>query len=331
MYKAGTTTKMDPSHIYIVGFWSSGNSPFVIDSVFPSNSSEYDALFKNLILTGLETEGDTLNFLTGSSSSLTVKAVYADGHKADVSTTATYTNPSPGIVQITNGQAIAKENGEVTITVSFKDVFGNLVSKDVHIKTSTFPLVSKLLNPSISGQGTFDETTHTLVTGQSGFGGWSYTNGVNLSGYKYLVARLGSDNNSNISFKVFDENSYSTKAAECDFGNTRQAVVNLSNVYKKGTTTKLNPSHMYIVGFWSTGNSPIVIDSVFLSNSTDYDPPTAINELSFKVLNENEIVDVYTIMGVRIRSKIKREFATKGLPDGVYIVGKNKVLLINNL
>ncbi|MGM0621817.1 MAG: hypothetical protein ACQETJ_12275, partial [Bacteroidota bacterium] len=32
--------------------------------------------------------------------------------------------------------------------------------------------------------------------------------------------------------------------------------------------------HIYIAGFWSSGSNPFVIDTVFLTNSDEYDPPT---------------------------------------------------------
>jgi len=35
----------------------------------------------------------------------------------------------------------------------------------------------------------------------------------------------------------------------------------------------LNPAHIYIAGLWSNGSNPFVIDTVFLSNSSEYDPP----------------------------------------------------------
>jgi endoglucanase len=190
-------------------------------------------------------------------------------------------------------------------------------------------LTEKFFNPDIFGNGTFNETTHTLITGQWGFGGWWYNNGLNLSGYKYLVAQLGADNKSSISFRVFDENNYWSGAAEYNFGTKRQVVVTLSNMVKAGKTTKLDPSHIYIVGFWSSGNSPIVIKNVFLSNSAEYGPTNSIKEISDLNQNENEVVDVFTIMGVRMRSQVKREHATDGLPNGVYIVGRQKVLVTN--
>jgi hypothetical protein len=99
---------------------------------------------------------------------------------------------------------------------------------------------------------------------------------------------------------------------------------------KTGTTTKLDPHHIYIVGFWSSGNSPIVIDKVFLSNSTEYDPTTGINEITVGNPDQPEFVDVFTILGVKIRSQVKREYATRGLPNGIYLVGAKKVVVINN-
>jgi hypothetical protein len=44
----------------------------------------------------------------------------------------------------------------------------------------------------------------------------------------------------------------------------------------------------------------------------------------------NEIVDVYTITGIKILSQIKREQAIMELSNGLYIVGKEKILIVNN-
>lgn len=107
-----------------------------------------------------------------------------------------------------------------------------------------------------------------------------------------------------ISFRIFDESSYWSKAAEYEFGSSRRVVATLANMIKN-ETTKLNLNHIYIVGFWSAGNKPIVIENVYLTNSDTYEPPLAIKD----VLNNdpNEIVDVYTLMGIKIQTQIKRE------------------------
>jgi hypothetical protein len=67
---------------------------------------------------------------------------------------------------------------------------------------------------------------------------------------------------------------------------------------------------------------------VFLSNS---DSATPINVVSNNKPDGNDIVDVYTIMGIRIRSQVKRSQATIGLPNGLYIVGRKKIFVYNGI
>ena len=304
--------------------WFSTESDFTQDKYFDNSFVGYSA--DALTLTDLVIDKTDITLLTGGTASLSVKALYADGHTEDVSIGATYTNPNPDIVQIVNGQIVAKMDGAVTVTVSYKGALGDPKSVDLHITSSTFPLVSGIFNPSIWTTGTFDEATHTLVTGQWGFGGWSYSNGVNLSGYKYLVAKLGNTNASSVSFRLFDENSYWTTAAQYDFGTSRRVVVTLANMYKGTTTTKLNPNHIYITGFWSSGGKPIIVEDVYLTNNDDYSP-MAVDEVSSKNIDENSLVDVYNLIGIKIRSNLKRIEAVNGLHNGIYIVGNRKVIV----
>ncbi len=305
--------------------WFSTESDFTQDKYFDNSFVGYSA--DALTLTDLVVDKTDITLLTGGTASLSVKALYADGHTEDVSIGATYTNPSPDIVQIINGQIVAKVDGTATVTVSYKGALGDKKSVDLHITTSTFPLVSGIFNPSIWTTGTFNQTTKTLVTGSYGFGGWSYSNGVNLSGYKYLVAKLGNTNSSGVSFRLFDENSYWTTPAQYDFGASRRVVVTLANMKKGTTATNLNPNHIFIVGFWSTGGKPIIVEDVYLTNSTTYEKPSAV-ETVFAEYDQNEIVDVYNIMGVKIRSQVKRGEVIKELTPGLYIVGQQKIMIM---
>jgi len=284
-----------------------------------------------LRVTNLLVEGDeNMTILTKSSAGLKIRAVFADGHSENVSSVAEITVDNPNVVKVVRGRIFAIEDGQAVLNVTYTDSKGTKLQASLTVTASTFPLTEQLLNPSIYAQGTFDEASHTLITGQWGFGGWWYTNGLDLTGYKSLVARLGAENKSSISFRVFDENNYWSGAAEYNFGSKREVVVTLNNMVKAGKTTKLDPSHIYIVGFWSSGNSPIVIDSVFLSNSSEYDPPVGIHQISNIENNEPEEVDVYNILGAKIRSKVNREVATVGLQNGVYFVGRKKVMVCNN-
>ncbi len=279
-----------------------------------------------LKMTELAVADTNISVLTHGSAGLKINAVFADGHIENVSSLATCTINNPDVIEVVRGRIFSLIDGQATIEVTYTDSMGNKKQVTVHVTSSSFPLTNALFNPDIWTDGTFNETTHTLKTGQWGFGGWQYA-GIDLSGYRYLVAKLGSANNADVTFNIYDENNYWSSAASYKFGNGRQIVVSLKNA-KKGDGTMLDPSHIYIAGFWSNGSNPFVIDSVFLSNSSEY-TPTWINDLPI-FNSEPEIVDVYSITGARIRSQVKRENATKGLPSGVYIVGGEKVIVTNN-
>ncbi|NDV57111.1 glycoside hydrolase family 5 protein [Bacteroides sp. 519] len=215
--------------------------------------------------------GNEISILTGGDRYLVVKATYTDGFTKHVTTQATITSSDPAVVQVeANGRIIALKDGNSTLTVAYRSTSGVSKEMSLGVKATTFPLTSGTFNPSIWEKGTFDEDTRTLITGMYGFGGWQYSNGADLSGYHYLIAELDNDNQSAVSFRLFDENNYWFQPAEYDFGNSRRVVVDLNNMYKKvnGQQVKLNQSHIYIIGFWSTGGKPIVVKDVYLSNNS---------------------------------------------------------------
>ncbi|MBN2805741.1 MAG: hypothetical protein JXR22_03705, partial [Prolixibacteraceae bacterium] len=90
-----------------------------------------------------------------------------------------------------------------------------------------------------------------------------------------IVARLGSNNNASVDFRLFDQNNYWTSPASFSFGNSRQVVVPL-DYSANSDGVPLNTKHIYIAGFWSNGSNPFVIDTVFLSNSSEYDAPIVV-------------------------------------------------------
>jgi Beta-xylosidase len=258
---------------YVDVDWFSTEKNFTEDTFFDNSFTGYSE--ETLTLAELKTDKTDLNLLTGSSKSFVITAVYKDGHTEDVTLSATYTNSNPDALTIKNGQMVAKANGEATVTGTYQGGMGEAKTITFHVNSTYFPFTSDLFNPSIYATGTFDATTHTLVTGQYGFGGWNYSTGLNLSAYKYLVAKLGSATSNGASFRAYDESSYWSKPTQSDFGSNTQVVIDLANSTKTGTTTKFDPSHIYIVGIWSMGNSPIVISDVYATNNSDYSKPSA--------------------------------------------------------
>lgn len=261
-------------------------------------------------------EGETITLLTSSSKRIKVTAVYADGHTEEIGLEAQYTNQNPDLIAINKGTIRSFIDGEATLIVAYTGPLGHKKEVSANVVSKTFPLTNELFNPNIWENGTFDETTKTLYTGQWGFGGWQY-DGIDMSGYKYLVAKLGSTNTSDVDFRLFDGSSYWGSPATYKFGNSRQIVVVLDDS-KKDDGTLLNPEHIYIAGFWSNGNNPFVIDTVFLTNSGEYDTP----EIFAKDSDGNDIQDLtgfHYIMGAGPSSSQKLTVSGTALTNDIDI------------
>lgn len=218
-------------------------------------------------LNSLQVAGVTnsLSIRMGDSKNFIVKAVYVDGTTRVVTSKSSVSSSNSAVLQVDNaGKMVAVKEGQAQVTISYTSTKG--VTKQLVLTVNVitpFPLTATMFNPSIWEKGTFDESTRTLVTGKYGFGGWEYANGLNLSAFKTLTIELGNDNQSSVSFRLFDKTSYWTDPATYDFGSSRKVVVDLQNMKDKNGL-RIDPSHLYIIGFWSTGDKPIVIDRVLL-------------------------------------------------------------------
>lgn len=217
-------------------------------------------------LTSLEVmdTGNQVDIRMGDSKSLIIKAVYADGSSEWVTDKAVISSNDEAVVKVNGFKLIARKVGEANVTVTYTSSAG--VKKEVALKVKVitpFPLTNAMFNPSIWETGSFDEITRTLITGQYGFGGWQYAEGLDLSAYTTLTVELGNDNDSQVSFRLFDKNNYWSKPAMYDFGTSRTVEVDLASM-KDENGDKIDASHLYIVGFWSLGFKSIVIDKIFL-------------------------------------------------------------------
>ncbi len=305
---------------YVDVDWFSTEQTFDEDTFYEDSFTGYTE--ESLTLSDLVIDADNVELLTGSVTTLTVTAFFEDGHSKDVTLGAKYSNSNSDVIQIVNGNIIALADGEATITITYQGELGDPISKTCTVSSSTFPLTKELFNPSIYATGSFNEATKILKTGQYGFGGWEYNAGIDITGYQYLVVELANANSCGTSFRLFDSNNYWGGSAQYDFGSAKQVVVTLSKMYNSNTGELLDPTHIYIVGFWSVGYCDIVINRIYLTNNSNFDTSSAKDNVYY---NENEIVDVYTIMGVKVRSDVKRKNATDGLSRGIYIVGGEKV------
>lgn len=224
-----------------------------------------------LIGLAIDNADQHIEMLTGSSKHLLVKAIYANGTTCYIGSKATFTSSNHTCIEVSeSGKIVAIKEGTATITIKYADAQGNSQTTSLTVTSTTFPLSLPSFNPSIFGEGTFNETTKTLITGQWGYGGWYYDGGVDISAYKYLIVELSGDNKCGAQFNLRDENNYWAKAAEYNFNNSRRIVVDIQQMYKTnddGTRIKVDPTHIYYAGFWTFGNIPLSIDKVYFSET----------------------------------------------------------------
>jgi hypothetical protein len=222
-------------------------------------------------LTGIQVYGvgENIELALGNSRNIVAAAMYSDGTCETVTAKAEIKVNDTEIASVVKGDLSAKltahKTGTTTLTVSYTHE-GVVKSQEVTVtvkEINPFPLTNAGFNPSIWETGSFDETTRTLITGQYGFGGWRYPDGLNLSAFSKITVELGNDNDSAVSFRLFDKNDYWTDPATYDFGNSRKVVVDLHDMKDKNGN-KISPEHLYIIGFWSYGNKPIIIDKITL-------------------------------------------------------------------
>lgn len=164
-----------------------------------------------------------------------------------------------------------------------------------------YPNNEDKFNPSIWETGKVvnnEDGTFTLTTGQYGFGGWQFTGGRDMSKFKYLVLNLAKAPSSNSwSLRLFDVDNYWTDPYMKDVKSSTRVVVDLQNM-KNSKGVKVDSSHIYILGLWSTGGTPITIKDIYLTNNSDYSPEsTGISEtLAEKRLD----TPIYNLSGQRV-------------------------------
>lgn len=241
---------------------------------------EYADVVDHGNLTGLSVKDVTNGELSvgyGSEKYLLVQASFSDGTTDLVTSKCEFNSSKPNVIRAEAGKLTALCNGEadVVITYTYKDVEKSVV---VHVVSSSFSL--DMINPSIFGDGTYSKTTHSLITSQFGFGGWQYSNGLDLSASNYLIVELckGTDVDGGNYFRLFDVDNYWGQPASYSVNDYR-LIIDLKSM-KNDAGISVDPSHLYIIGFWTNGGkeNAVVLNRVYVADErpTDtYTPPAS--------------------------------------------------------
>ena len=264
---------------------------------------------------GLNTSEETV-ILTGSSKGAALIADRGLGFDFNINSDIDVSIADPDILSWDNGSFTALRPGETTCDVSYT-IDGKSETKSLKFVSTPFPLLNGYFNPSIWENGTFNEETGEITTGQYGFAGWKYGSGLDLSEYNYLICEVENPGGG-LSLRLFDKDNYWTDPYMIDFGNKTRVVVDLKNM-KSNDNRKVDPSHIFIVGFWTYGGHKFKVKTIFPSNDKY---ATAVESISS---TDNGLVNVYNLQGVAVRKNIQASEATLDLPAGIYIVNGKKI------
>jgi hypothetical protein len=161
-----------------------------------------------------------------------------------------------------------------------------------------------------SKNATFNATTRTITYQGTALTTWTYPHFADWSGYKYLVVKLKEPQTIDAEVWLYGANK--NVGYRDAIGDRTTVVIDLHNL-KYGNKV-MDPSQVYKMAFRSQNAGKIVIDDVFLSNDSEYDP-TAISSLTSEPSLKD---DYYDLNGRRVNEK--------ALKPGIYIRQGQKVI-----
>ena len=250
----------------------------------------------------------------GSSSMFAVYAKDADGKQYNVTRKCQFTSEDPDVATVDGIKMMANgTDGTTTIHVTYTDQNGNTVTTDIKVSISLFPLTESGLDPSISGSGTFNSKTLALTTGKDGFGGWKYTNGIDISDYKYLVVRFRLASSAKPILRIYNTTDAAGDCYEYAMQRNKEAVIELSDLKTKAGKA-LNLKKVQMIGFSSAGSAAIYLSEIFFSYD-GVNPAAAINpaELTPTLFKGG----LYNLNGQRLN----------GLQRGINIIDGQKIMV----
>ena len=267
------------------------------------------------------TSGAEMEIMIGNRTPIELLVTFRDGHTENMASQAKYSVDGVGVIEIQNGQVNGLGEGVANVTATYCDLMGNELSTTFQVRSTFFPFAKEYINTSLFATGVYTESSRTFKPGQWGQMGWEYSNGADMSGYKYLVIKLKKAQNCNAHLNLFTTNSiWGNCCASADFGSKNRIVVNLQTAkYTSGDLTgkPLDTKNIRIVSFWANGNGTIVVDDMYLTNNSDYSRPSMIEDVIMDVQMEEGDGLYYNLLGQPVMNPTK----------GFYILNGKKVVI----
>lgn len=215
---------------------------------------------------------------------------------------------------------IGKRYAEKMLELLGPDYSGPKKAVDFDTTDTYFPLTAEAFNPSLYLEGKFVGastvtyfTTTETYNGARGFGGWRYTKGADFSAHKYLVVELRRKPSCKPVVRIYDTDDYLNPCFTYSIPATsKKEAIDLTAMTAEDGT-KIDPSHIYMVGFETDANNSLYLSSLYLSD--DGETPTGIES----VPKSGEEADgiLYDLQGRPVENPVR----------GIYIRNGKKVLV----
>ena len=149
--------------------------------------------------------------------------------------------------------------------------------------------------------------------------GWVYENGVDMSGYKYLVLKLDKVQKVNAAVNIYPQNSIWGNCYSQPIGDATTVVIPLQEIeYTSGDAVgePVNTANIMIVALYAGSNGVIDVSDAYLTNNDDYSPE-GVSVNSIHAAPEEADGPIYNLQGMRVDRMTK----------GVYIRNGKKILV----
>ncbi len=259
------------------------------------------------------TTGD-IEIEEGANVLISLKANYADGHTKEICDQATYAFDNSAIASANTGYIKGLSAGSTKVTVSYTDKNNQQYQTTFNVTVTPKEFFSFKQGDVVAiwDNCSYNESTRAFTMAAYGQIGWKYPEGIDISGYKYLVVKLQQEQNIGGEIRIFPVNNIWGAGEYIKALSSKMTVVKLSEV-------TFDLSKVYIIDFWSTGGT-LYVDDVYLTNNDDYSKQTTGIATIHREI-ENDVV--YNLQGVKVGTRSQ----LKSLPRGIYIIGGKKVVM----
>ena len=248
--------------------------------------------------------------LNGGTATLPIYAVMKSGLRQPIAANCVYQFSDETVASISGGVATGKKEGSTEVTAIYTDPHGQQHQFQFTLSVETFPMRTGLFNPSIVGEGTFNEQMLEFITSNKGQAGWEYAAGLNISDVQYIVVELQEKPAISTTLCLYDRS-----------GSYTRTITSATTRLKLSNVTKVDKSALTRISFQTSGGKTIRLKQIFLSE--DGETPTGISATPVNGKSVNGKY-VYDLQGRQI---VNSKSVNGKLSRGIYIRNGRKVVV----